>query len=204
MGVNGNTIKQLRKTAGLTQGALGEKLGVVKQTISNWENNISEPNSETLSALSILFNVSVAHFYSESNTNYKKETPKFVIDLKKNICDLIKEQDIPKDEFAKKTGFNIDGNKIPSIENLIKIANELNVSTDFLLDKSKRKRITTEEEMLLQTFNRCDDECKKYLIAKAGVLCIEGISAVSSSEHEKYADKEKKSFSSNGIEEKRA
>ena len=72
------------------------------------------------------------------------------------------------------------------------------------LDKSKRKRITTEEEMLLQTFNRCDDECKKYLIAKAGVLCIEGISAVSSSEHEKYADKEKKSFSSNGIEEKRA
>ena len=31
MGVNGNTIKQLRKYAGLTQDALGKKLGVVKQ-----------------------------------------------------------------------------------------------------------------------------------------------------------------------------
>ena len=48
MAVNGNIIKQLRKEAGLTQGELGKKLGVVKQTISSWENNVSEPNSETL------------------------------------------------------------------------------------------------------------------------------------------------------------
>ena len=47
MAVNGNIIKQLRKEAGLTQGELGKKLGVVKQTISSWENNVSEPNSET-------------------------------------------------------------------------------------------------------------------------------------------------------------
>ncbi len=67
---------------------------------------------------------------------------------------------------------------MPSIEALIKIAGALNVSADYLLDISKRKRITAEEEMLLQTFNRCDDECKKYLMAKAGVLCVEGISAV--------------------------
>ena len=54
MAVNGNIIKQLRKEAGLTQGELGKKLGVVKQTISSWENNVSEPNSETLSELSKL------------------------------------------------------------------------------------------------------------------------------------------------------
>ena len=41
MAVNGNIIKQLRKEAGLTQGELGKKLGVVKQTISSWENNVS-------------------------------------------------------------------------------------------------------------------------------------------------------------------
>ena len=55
MAVNGNIIKQLRKEAGLTQGELEKKLGVVKQTISSWENNVSEPNSETLSELSKLF-----------------------------------------------------------------------------------------------------------------------------------------------------
>ena len=63
MAVNGNIIKQLRKEAGLTQGELGKKLGVVKQTISSWENNVSEPNSETLSELSKLFGVSVAQLY---------------------------------------------------------------------------------------------------------------------------------------------
>lgn len=113
-----------------------------------------------------------------------------------------------------------NGKRVPKIEILIKIAEyyqcsvdfllgidkfgKIDYSNDYLLDDSKIKRITAEEEMLLQAFNRCDDECKKYLIAKAHVLSVEGISAVSSDEHEKYADKEKKSFSSNGIEEKRA
>lgn len=69
MAVNGNIIKQLRKEAGLTQGELGKKLGVVKQTISSWENNVSEPNSETLSELSKLFGVSVAQLYDHGVPN---------------------------------------------------------------------------------------------------------------------------------------
>ena len=72
------------------------------------------------------------------------------------------------------------------------------MSTDYLLDTSRRKRITVEEEMLLQSFNRCDDECKKYLLAKAGVLCVEGISAVAAGEYGRYADEEKKSRPSSG------
>lgn len=38
--MEGIRIKQLRKEAGLTQAELGKQLGVVKQTISSWENNI--------------------------------------------------------------------------------------------------------------------------------------------------------------------
>ena len=72
------------------------------------------------------------------------------------------------------------------------------MSTDYLLDISHRKRITKEEEALLQSFNRCDDECKKYLLAKAGVLCVEGISAVAAGEYGRYADEEKKSRPSSG------
>ena len=72
MAVNGNIIKQLRKEAGLTQGELGKKLGVVKQTISSWENNVSEPNSETLSELSKLFGVSVAQLYDHGVTQTSK------------------------------------------------------------------------------------------------------------------------------------
>lgn len=108
------------------------------------------------------------------------------------------EQKISEDEFAKRTGFHTEkkdaylyGNKMPSIEDLIKISKALNVSTDYLLDISKRKRITAEEEMLLQTFNHCNDECKKYLMAKAGVLCLEGILAVAAGEYGKYVNEEK-------------
>ena len=48
--------------------------------------------------------------------------------------------------------------------------------------------------MLLQTFNRCDDECKKYLMAKAGVLCVEGISAVAAGQYGKYNEEKNRFF----------
>lgn len=56
--MNGNKIKQLRKDAGLTQIELGQKLGVVKQTVSSWENNISEPKNDILVKLSKILNTS--------------------------------------------------------------------------------------------------------------------------------------------------
>lgn len=79
MAVNGNIIKQLRKEAGLTQGELGKKLGVVKQTISSWENNVSEPNSETLSELSKLFGVSVAQLYDHGVQILITQTSKWIL-----------------------------------------------------------------------------------------------------------------------------
>ena len=166
MAVNGNIIKQLRKEAGLTQGELGKKLGVVKQTISSWENNVSEPNSETLSELSKLFGVSVAQLYDHGvpnidYANFKMDTPEFVLDFKMRIRDLMEEQKMSEDVFAQRVGFHKEekdaylyGNKMPSIEDLIKIAGALNVSTDYLLNISSRKRISSQEESLLQKFNR--------------------------------------------------
>lgn len=216
MAVNGNIIKQLRKEAGLTQGELGKKLGVVKQTISSWENNVSEPNSETLSELSKLFGVSVAQLYDHGvpnidYVNFKMDTPEFVLDFKMRIRDLMEEQKMSEDEFAQRVGFHKEekdaylyGNKMPSIEDLIKISGALNVSTDYLLNISSRKRISSQEESLLQKFNRCDEDSQQYLLAKAGVLCVEGISAVAAGEYGKYADEEKKSFPSSGTEGKGA
>lgn len=52
----GSRIKEMRKQAGLTQAALGQKLGVIKQTISSWENNVSEPCGDTLAELSKVLN----------------------------------------------------------------------------------------------------------------------------------------------------
>ena len=210
MAVSGERIRQLRKEAGLTQEALGKKLGVIKQTVSSWENGISEPNSEILSNMASIFEIPIGYLYGDASTgidykNYQMDTPQFAFEFKMKIRDLLTEKKISKDIFAEMLNFSKEevdaylyGNQIPSIEDLIKIVGVLNVSTDYLLDISRRKRITEEEEALLQSFNRCDDECKKYLLAKAGVLCVEGISAVAAGEYGKYADEEKKSRPSSG------
>jgi len=41
-------IKELRRRKRLTQAQLGEKLGVRKSTVSNWERDLSEPNSQAI------------------------------------------------------------------------------------------------------------------------------------------------------------
>lgn len=55
----GENILKLRKKLGLSQEELSEKVGVTRQTISNWELNETQPNPEQLKLLSKALNVSV-------------------------------------------------------------------------------------------------------------------------------------------------
>lgn len=206
----GKRIVELRKGRGLTQAELARSIGISRSALSLYEIEKREPDIETLNKLASLFEVPVGYILGNEHevidyANYTMDIPEFALDFKMRIRDLMAEQKMSEEEFAQRAGFNYEekdsylyGNRIPSIEDLIKIAGALNVSTDYLLDISKRKRISAEEEMLLQSFNRCDNECKKYLISKAGVLCVEGISAVAAGEYGKYVDEEKKSFPSSG------
>lgn len=99
----------------------------------------------------------------------------------------------------------------PNLETLVKISNYFYVSVDYLLGIDHSKEITNlnlhvnrqlspNEESLLQVFEHCNEECQQYLIAKARVLSVEGISAVASGEYGKYIDEEKKSHPLNGTE----
>jgi len=55
----GNFLAELRKEQGLTQEALGEKLGVTNKTVSRWENGNYLPPVEMLQGLSKLYNISI-------------------------------------------------------------------------------------------------------------------------------------------------
>lgn len=55
----GKQIKKYRNELGLSQDALAEKIYVSRQTISNWENDKSYPDVNSLVLLSEVFNVSI-------------------------------------------------------------------------------------------------------------------------------------------------
>ena len=55
----GGRVQACRKTAGLSQEALGERLGVSRQAVSRWEADAAVPELEKLIAMSRLFGVTV-------------------------------------------------------------------------------------------------------------------------------------------------
>ena len=55
----GNQIKKYRKERSLSQDALAEKVYVSRQTISNWENDKSYPDVNSLVLLSEVFEISL-------------------------------------------------------------------------------------------------------------------------------------------------
>ncbi|MBQ7098626.1 MAG: helix-turn-helix transcriptional regulator [Oscillospiraceae bacterium] len=57
----GQRICELRTAIGWSQVDLAKKLGVVKQTVSNWENENIQPSIEMLMRLAKLFNVTTDH-----------------------------------------------------------------------------------------------------------------------------------------------
>ena len=55
----GNNLKKARKEKGLSQEALSEKLNVVRQTISKWENGLSIPDGDMLIKISQVLEIPV-------------------------------------------------------------------------------------------------------------------------------------------------
>lgn len=69
-------IKLLRENKKITQAALGEIVGVKPNTISNYENHVSEPDFDTLIAISKYFDVNIHDLLTTDLENIKFETKK--------------------------------------------------------------------------------------------------------------------------------
>lgn len=71
----GQRIGQYRKTLGLSQEALGERLGVSRQAVSKWETDSATPDMENLLALAREFGIPMAELTDTPSTAVK--TPRW-------------------------------------------------------------------------------------------------------------------------------
>lgn len=69
-----NNIKELRISKGLKQSDLANLLHVAQTTISNWENDRTEPDFDSLRQMAELFDVSADYLLGQSDVK-KKEKP---------------------------------------------------------------------------------------------------------------------------------
>lgn len=69
----GNRIKKCRESINLSQEELADKIYVSRQTISNWENNKSYPDINSLKLLSNVFDVSLDNFIKGDIEEMKKK-----------------------------------------------------------------------------------------------------------------------------------
>lgn len=68
----GDKILKYRKKIGLSQEELGFKLGVTRQSVSLWENNLSQPTLENLTSLAKIFNITIDQLCETEIENIEK------------------------------------------------------------------------------------------------------------------------------------
>ncbi len=66
----GQRILEIRTAFGWSQVELAKRLGVAKQTVSNWENENIQPSIEMLIRLSKLFGVTTDYLLGLDSTSY--------------------------------------------------------------------------------------------------------------------------------------
>ena len=72
----GKRIAKCRKDKNLSQEYVAEQLGVSRQAVSKWENDLSAPDTYNLIALAKLFNVSVEYIACGNGETEESDTPK--------------------------------------------------------------------------------------------------------------------------------
>jgi len=140
----------------LTQTELGKKLGVIKQTVSSWENDISQPSNDSLAIMSKLFGVSIDYILDVDNSTYFISFDSDDAEIKNIFQSRLKKslerRQIDEDALSEIT--HIDKNVIhkylhedkqPTFRDLKVIAFSLNIRTDYLLGLSEAENFAVDE-----------------------------------------------------------
>lgn len=180
-------IKQLRTGAGMTQEEFGKKFGIVKSTVSLYENGKSTPNDEIKIKICEYFNVPLDYLIGLSNgcvhINTEKLGGMFLFDNKSAVIfeDLLKKKNMSKKILSQKTGISIEildnwfASCVPSLEQLVLVADEFQTTIDHLLGREDCFcKITNEKDYKsFNTFSQLNEDNQDIIIGKMKELLKE-------------------------------
>lgn len=69
----GNNIRRLREQSGMSQDELAERLSCTRQTVSNYERGVSEPDLESIRKMADIFNCDINELINGENKKDKKK-----------------------------------------------------------------------------------------------------------------------------------
>lgn len=128
-------LKELRKKKEMTQEKLAKILGVKRANIAKWETINAVPNIDILTKLADYFDVDIDYLLGYVSGNG-------LTTFSDRLKALRKEANLTQQELADKVGTNRvnitkweTGRTEPSLDNVVKLANILNISTDYLLGR---------------------------------------------------------------------
>ena len=161
-----NKLKQLRLESNISQKDLAKYLNVGERTISMWENNQREMDHKTLLKVSSYFHVSVdyllgkkniqneivsSNITSDENFHKKTEIMTFGKKFKNRRIEMGLTQEQFANEFNKRYNYSFAKSTISNYENdlrtpemnvIIKLAEMMNISIDYLLGTNQNKYST--------------------------------------------------------------
>ena len=71
-----DTIKEIRKKHYLNQAAFAKMIGVTQSAVSQWENDLTRPNSYQLEAIAQTFNISIDELLADNIKDIPADVPK--------------------------------------------------------------------------------------------------------------------------------
>ena len=71
-----DTIKEIRKKHYLNQAAFAKMIGVTQSAVSQWENDLTRPNSYQLEAIAQTFNISIDELLADNIKETPSDVPK--------------------------------------------------------------------------------------------------------------------------------
>lgn len=142
-------LKMLRKKQGFTQKELARLLGTVQGVYSKWERGVYEPNYENLSMLACIFDVSIDFLLSDyieiSKDKYLRMQESYLIIsnvFPQRLKEIRIKRGLTQTELGKKVGVKQstftnweNGKREPNFEIVIKLADLLEVSVDWLFGR---------------------------------------------------------------------